>query len=118
MRKNAQALDESLRKSGALELLDREPRLPLVIAKVREDEQFTGRDLVGELAKRRGWMVPAYNLPPANEDEEIMRVLVKINQSRELADALADDFDESITYLRERAAGERPKQPVHTGHGY
>jgi glutamate decarboxylase len=118
MRKNADALDKRLRESGALELMDPEPRLPLVIARVAESEKFTGRDLVGELAKRRGWMVPAYHLPPANEDVEIMRMLVKVNQSRELADALADDFDDSIKYLRERAAGESPVQPVHTGHGY
>ena len=118
MRKNADALDKRLRESGALEMMDREPRLPLVIARVAEGEKFTGKDLVGELAKRRGWMVPAYHLPPDNEDIEIMRMLVKINQSRELADALADDFDDSIKYLRERAAGESPVQPVHTGHGY
>jgi hypothetical protein len=30
-------------------------------------------------------MVPAYRLPPANEDQQILRMLVKINQSRELA---------------------------------
>ena len=73
----------------ALELIGGEPRLPLVIAKVREDEPFTGSDLVAELAQRRGWLVPAYQLPPDNEDQQIIRMLVKINQTRELADALA-----------------------------
>ena len=76
----------------ALELIDGSPRLPLVIAKVRPDEPYTGSDLVGELAKRRGWMVPAYQLPPDNEDQQILRMLVKINQTRELVDALADDY--------------------------
>jgi glutamate decarboxylase len=60
-----------------------------VISRVREEEPFSGAELVGELAKRRGWMVPAYHLPQANDDQEIMRVLVKVNQSRELVDALA-----------------------------
>ena len=57
-------------------------------------------------------------MPPANEDQRIIRVLVKINQTRELADALADDIRDSIRDLRKSAAGEAVKRPVHTGHGY
>jgi phage baseplate assembly protein W len=45
-------------------------------------------------------------------------VLVKINQTRELADALADDIRDSIRDLRKGAAGEAVKRPVHSGHGY
>jgi glutamate decarboxylase len=115
---NAASLAERMGAEDALELLGGEPRLPLVIARVREDEPFTGTDLVGELAQRRGWMVPAYQLPPDNADQQIMRVLVKVNQTRELADALADDIHDSIADLRKRAAGHHVKRPVHRGHGY
>jgi glutamate decarboxylase len=115
---NSAALATRLGAEDALELIEGSPRLPLVIARVRDDEPFTGSDLVGELAKRRGWMVPAYHLPPANDDQQILRMLVKINQSRELADALADDFHASITDLRSRSAGRTVRQPIHSGHGY
>jgi glutamate decarboxylase len=115
---NASALADHLRGMDALELIDGAPRLPLVIAKVRPDEPYTGRDLVGELAKRRGWMVPAYQLPPDNDEQQILRMLVKINQTRELVDALADDFRASIDDLRKRSAGHDVPQPVHSGHGY
>jgi glutamate decarboxylase len=115
---NAAALAARLGAEDALELIEGAPRLPLVIAAVRGDESFTGADLVGELAKRRGWMVPAYRLPPANEDREILRMLVKINQSRELVDAFADDVHASIVDLRKRSAGHPVRQPVHRGHGY
>jgi glutamate decarboxylase len=115
---NAAALATRLGAEDALELIEGSPRLPLVIARVHDHEPFTGSDLVGELAKRRGWMVPAYQLPPANDDQQIMRMLVKINQSRELADALADDFHASITDLRSRSAGQPVRQPTHSGHGY
>jgi len=115
---NAAAFADQLAGEDALELLGGAPRLPLVIARVREGEPFTDTDLVGELAQRRGWMVPAYQLPPANQDQQIMRVLVKINQSRELADALAADVHDSIIDLRKRAAGETVRRPVHRGHGY
>jgi glutamate decarboxylase len=118
METNARALAARLAQEDALALIEGAPRLPLVIARVREDEPYTGSDLVGELAKRRGWMVPAYQLPPANEDQQILRMLVKINQSRELVDALADDFHASIEDLRKRSAGHAVRQPVHSGHGY
>ena len=92
--------------------------LPLTVAKVSADEPFDENDLVGELARRRGWLVPAYQLPPDSDDIRIMRMLVKINQTRELVDALVDDFSASIDFLRSRAAGGDPEPPVHTGHGY
>jgi glutamate decarboxylase len=115
---NAGTLAGQLGEQNALELVTGAPRLPLVIARVRPGEPFTARDLVAELAQRRGWMVPAYHLPAANEDEEVMRMLVKVNQTRELVDALATDFDASIAHLRERAAGRPSPRPVQTGHGY
>jgi glutamate decarboxylase len=115
---NANSLATQLASADALELVDGSPRLPLVIARVRDGEPFTGRDLVGELAQRRGWLVPAYGLPPANEDQQILRMLVKINQTRELVDALVSDFHDSILHLRERAGGRAGSRPVHSGHGY
>jgi glutamate decarboxylase len=115
---NAKHLAKQLAEEDALELMDGSPRLPLVIAKVRDGEPFTGSDVVGELARLRGWMVPAYNMPPANDDQQIMRMLVKISQTRELADALADDFHTAIEDLRRRAGGKAPSTRVHSGHGY
>ena len=115
---NAAALKERLGDEDALEVIGGEPRLPLVIAKVRDSEPFDENLLVAELAQRRAWLVPAYQLPPDNDEQRIIRILVKINQTRELADALADDVHDSIIDLRKRAAGEKRKLPVHTGHGY
>ena len=94
------------------------PRLPLAVARVREEEPFDARDLVGELAQRRGWLVPAYGLPPANDDQLVIRMLVRISQTRELVDRLADDFRDSIKHLRERGAVKVTKHHVHSGHGY
>jgi glutamate decarboxylase len=122
MTANAEALGNRLRAIDALTVLDSDrPTLPLVIGKVNEGEGFTGSDLVGELTRRNGWLVPAYQMPPANDDQQIIRMLVKVNQTRELVEALGDDFDASVAYLREKAAAgglQGPKPAVHTGHGY
>ena len=45
-------------------------------------------------------------------------MLVKFNQTRELVDALCDDFEASIKYLRQRGEGKAATPPTHTGHGY
>jgi glutamate decarboxylase len=118
MQANADALAAHMRDQDALEVICGPPQLPLVIARVHDDEPFSASELVGELAKRRGWLVPAYHLPPANDHMEIMRVLVKVNQSRELVEALASDARDAIAALRKRAKGEHVPEPVHRGHAY
>src|SRR5204862_1405435 len=69
---NAGALAARLGAEDALELIEGEPRRPLVIPRVRDDEPFTAPELVGELAKRPGWLVPAYQLPPANDALQVI----------------------------------------------
>ncbi len=119
MWKNRETLAQKLRELDAITVFDDErPTLPLLIARTKDKEPFDSNDLVGDLAKRRGWMIPAYQLPANNENDRIMRMLVKLNQTRELVDALAEDFSASIDYLRSSAAGNNPTPPVHTGHGY
>jgi len=118
MEANAAALADALIRNEELELVGGQPQLPLVISRVREGVPFTGTDLVGELARRRGWMVPAYQLPPANEDQQIMRMLVKVTQMREMVDALVEDVVGAIADLNKRAAGHPVTERVHSGHGY
>jgi glutamate decarboxylase len=118
MRKNVDHLADRARRYDALEVMAADPSLPLLIARVNPDEPFTADDLVGELKERRGWLVPAYALPPDNQDQRIIRILVKINQTWELADALAEDVHASITDLRKRAKGEKVARRAHHGHGY
>jgi hypothetical protein len=43
---------------------------------------------------------------------------VKVNQSRELVEALASDARDAIAALRKRAKGEHVPEPVHRGHAY
>ena len=119
MSMNREALADRLRAMDALTVYeDDKPTLPLLIAKTNDNEPFDSNDLVGELARRRGWLVPAYQMPPNNENDRIMRMLVKFNQTRELVDALSDDFEASIAYLRKRGEGKADAPPAHSGHGY
>ena len=113
---NAAALADHLRGMDALELIEarRGCRCHRAGAARRAVHRL---DLVGELAKRRGWMVPAYQLPPDNDDQQILRMLVKINQTRELVDALADDFTASIDTCASAAPATTSSSPSTAGTG-
>ncbi len=115
---NASTLTNGLKALDGVEVVpSKGPTLPLTIARVQEGEPFDENDLVGELARRRGWLIPAYQLPPDNEETRIIRMLVKINQTRELVDALLADYEASIAQLRKHG-GTDGKTPAHTGVGY
>ena len=118
MDSNAATLTEGLTALDGIEVVpSKGPTLPLTIARVAEGEPFDENDLVGELARRRGWLIPAYQLPPDNGETRIIRMLVKINQTRELVDALLADYEASIAQLRKHG-GTGGKTPAHTGIGY
>jgi glutamate decarboxylase len=102
-----QANAESLAK--ALEALDKfnmiglkEETLPLVAFNLAEEHPYDEFDIAFQLAAERGWMVPAYNMPPNAQDVTMMRALVKLTLSRDLVDTLADDLGEAIETLEKK----------------
>ena len=90
MQANARVLAEKLDAMGLFELIgDGEEQLPLVAWKLKEDNGYDEFDIAWQLSAERGWMVPAYTLPPNAQGETIMRALVKETMSREHVDTLA-----------------------------
>jgi glutamate decarboxylase len=55
-------------------------------------------DLADRL-RTRGWLVPAYPLPPDREDLVVQRVLVRHGVSRDLAELLVDNLHRSLEFL-------------------
>ena len=79
MQANARALAEKIVAIGDFELVG-DPgaeQLPLVAFKLAEERNFDEFDVASQLAAERGWMLPAYTLPPNAEHVTIMRALVK-----------------------------------------
>jgi glutamate decarboxylase len=120
MQQNARVLAEKLRSMGRFELIGPdEEQLPLVAFRLAGDEAFDEFDIAWQLSAERGWMVPAYTLPPDAQDVRIMRALVKQTLSREHVDTLARDIEEAITTLaRKGGAAESERQRVITGPGH
>jgi glutamate decarboxylase len=75
--------------------------------------------VASQLAAERGWMVPAYTLPPDAQDETIMRALVKQTLSREHVDTLATDIAQACDTLQAKGGAhpsERRQMVVGPGH--
>jgi glutamate decarboxylase len=121
MQQNARALTEQLEAIGRFEILGAgEEQLPLVAFRLTEgDHGFDEFDIAWQLSAERGWMVPAYTLPPDAQDVTIMRALVKETMSREHVDTLARDIRDALTTLEKKGgAHESERQQMVTGPGH
>ncbi len=120
MQQNTRALADKLKAGGNFELIgDGEEQLPLVAFKLAGEKDYDEFDVAWQLSAERGWMVPAYTLPPNAQDVKIMRALVKLTLSREQIDHLADDIAKACATLDEKG-GAHPseRKQVKSGTGY
>jgi glutamate decarboxylase len=101
MRQNADALAGNLRDSGRFEVIGGDAeQLPLVAFRLADAQAtYDESDIAWQLSAERGWMVPAYTLPPNAEDVKIMRALVKETFSREQVERLTQDIADACTTL-------------------
>ena len=54
--------------------------------------------------RENGWIVPAYSLPPDAEDVHLMRVVVRLDLSRQMIDVLLRDLAAAYAELADRGA--------------
>jgi glutamate decarboxylase len=122
MQQNARALADGLRANGRFEVIgDELEQLPLVAFRLKadHDKSFDESDIAWQLSAERGWMVPAYTLPPKAENVKIMRALVKETMSREQVDRLLADIEDACKTLDEKGATtEAERAKVKQGSGY
>jgi glutamate decarboxylase len=97
---NARALAAKLAAIDGLEMLNDASQFPLVVARASDPDRLDLK-LVSQLLRQRGWIVPAYTLPPNAEHITVLRLVVKENFSRDMVDMLAHDLHEAIALLEE-----------------
>jgi glutamate decarboxylase len=103
MQQNAGALADKLWASGDFELIgDGAEQLPLVAFKLAGEKDYDEFDLSWQLSAERGWMLPAYTMPPNAEDVKVLRALVKQTLSREQIDRLAADVEQACATLEKK----------------
>jgi glutamate decarboxylase len=92
---NAQALTEGLLATDAFEALHDRTSFPVVVVRAKDTERHDVYALSDRL-RQRGWIVPAYSLPPDAEHVEVLRMVVKESFSRDMVDLLLDDMRRAL----------------------
>jgi glutamate decarboxylase len=121
MMANARALAAEISAMGPFRLIG-DPgaeQLPLVAFQLAEERNYDEFDIASQLAAERGWMVPAYTLPPNAEHVTIMRALVKLTLGHGMAETLAADIAQACETLDHKGGlHELDRKRVKTGTGY
>jgi glutamate decarboxylase len=99
---------------GPFELLTRAEHIPVFAFRVADDvTNFSVYD-VSRALRERGWLVPAYPLPPALDDVHVLRVVVRNGFSADLGDQLVADLRRAVEELdRQPAPLSRPDAAFH-----
>jgi glutamate decarboxylase len=95
---NARYLTKRLLDTGYFDVLNGAEILPVITLRLREPVDFSVYDLSAKL-RERGWIVPAYSLPPNADHITIMRIVVRQNFSRDMADLFVEDVKKAYSAL-------------------
>jgi glutamate decarboxylase len=95
---NASTLGARLGAIDGLELVSDGSVFPIVTLRAGDPEQIDLTAL-SHLLRERGWIVPAYTLPPDAEHITVLRMVVKENFSRDMVDMLAHDIGAALDTL-------------------
>ncbi len=95
----ATALSERIAGLGPFELLSQGDELPVFAFRLREEVEGYSVYDVSEHLRGRGWIVPAYRMPPGIEDMAVLRVCVRNGFSPDLAELFAADLGRVVERL-------------------
>lgn len=97
-RDNAKMLKEEIEKTGKFEVVSKNVGVPVVAFSLKDSSNYTVFD-ISENLKRFGWIVPAYTMPPNAEHIAVLRVVVREDFSRSLAERLISNIQKVLTEM-------------------
>jgi glutamate decarboxylase len=72
---------------------------------------------VSRKLRERGWLVPAYTMPPKRDDLAVLRIVVRNGFSHDMAELFLRDLRVAVDYLDDLAAPmPREEQPTSFHH--
>ncbi|KKM18146.1 hypothetical protein LCGC14_1668620 [marine sediment metagenome] len=99
---NAKYLAKQIEETGLFDVLNPELLLPIVPFKLKEKHDFSVFD-VSHKVRERGWIIPAYSMPANAQEVDVLRIVVKENFSRDMAQMVASDIKEACKECQEEA---------------
>lgn len=95
---NAMVLKEGLVKTGRFNIVSKDNGVPLVAFSLKDNSRHNEFE-ISDTLKRFGWIVPAYTMPANAQHITVLRVVIREDFSRTLAERLVLDIIKVITYL-------------------
>ncbi|KAJ9541212.1 hypothetical protein OSB04_027718 [Centaurea solstitialis] len=95
---NATVLKEGLEKTERFNIVSKDNGVPLVAFSLKDHSQHTEFE-ISDMLRRFGWIVPAYTMPPNAEHITVLRVVVREDFSRTLAERLVNDITKVLHEL-------------------
>jgi glutamate decarboxylase len=86
---------------GPFDALSDGSGIPAFAFRLRDPTDYTVFD-ISEALRSRGWIVPAYRMPPDLQDMAVLRMVVRNGLSREMAALLLDDLQRIVTRLDQK----------------
>ncbi|WP_035587215.1 glutamate decarboxylase [Hippea jasoniae] len=107
---NAHYLEDELLQLGVFEILTDTKYLPVVVLRLKDTSEYTVFD-ISEHLRKYGWIVPAYTLPPDAQHIAVLRIVVRENFSRDMAEMLIKDIKNTLKELKATAKCRIKKHP-------
>lgn len=85
-------LREGIEKMGRFEVVSKDVGVPLVAFTLKDSSKHTVFE-ISENLRRFGWIVPAYTMPADAQHIAVLRVVIREDFSRSLAERLISDID-------------------------
>lgn len=95
---NAMVLKEGLEKTGRFNIISKDTGVPLVAFSLKDNSRHDEFE-VSEFLRRFGWIVPAYSMPPDAQNVTVLRVVIREDFSRTLAERLVIDIEKVLQEL-------------------
>ena len=97
-RDNMTVLKEGLEKTGRFEIVSKDIGVPLVAFTLKDHTHFNEFQ-ISDMLRRYGWIVPAYTMPPDAQHVTVLRVVIREDFSRTLAERLVIDVTKVVHEL-------------------
>ena len=91
-------LKEGLERTGRFTIVSKDDGVPLVAFTLKDHSHFNEFQ-VSDLLRRFGWIVPAYTMPPDAQHVTVLRVVIREDFSRTLAERLVIDIQKVLYEL-------------------
>uniref|UniRef100_A0A0E0KIB9 Glutamate decarboxylase n=1 Tax=Oryza punctata TaxID=4537 RepID=A0A0E0KIB9_ORYPU len=95
---NAMVLKQGLEKTGRFNIVSKDNGVPLVAFSLKDNSRHNEFE-ISDFLRRFGWIVPAYTMPPDAQHVTVLRVVIREDFSRTLAERLVLDIEKVLHEL-------------------